>query len=152
MDVEYAKPFIKATRDVLSATAQLNVVAGSPYVKNSGTARGSVSALIGMTGDKNGTFSISFESSTAVHIVRKMLGDEIGNIFEDIQDAMGEITNMISGHARVGLVGKGLKLQGSTPSVIMGKDHSIMHKSSTRPIAIPFSCEAGNFTLEFCFD
>jgi chemotaxis protein CheX len=59
---------------------------------------------------------------------------------------------MISGHARVGLVDKGLKLQGSTPSVIMGKDHSIMHKSATRPIAIPFSCEAGNFTLEFCFD
>ena len=152
MEFEYAKSFIKATSEVLSATAELNVVAGSPYVKNSGTANGSVSALIGMSGDRNGTFSISFESSTAVHIVRKMLGDQIENIFEDIQDAMGEITNMISGHARVGLVDKGLKLQGSTPSVIMGKDHSITYKSAGRPIAIPFSCEAGKFTLEFCFD
>jgi chemotaxis protein CheX len=152
MDVEYAKSFINATREVLSATAELNVVAGPPYVKNTVTASGSVSALIGMTGDRSGTFSISFESSTAVHIVRKMLGDQVENILEDIQDAMGEITNMISGHARVGLVGKGLKLQGSTPSVIMGKDHSIMHKSAAKPIAIPFSCEAGRFTLEFCFD
>lgn len=115
-------------------------------------ARGDVSAVIGITGDKQGTFSISFDRKTAVHIVKQMLGDAIEDILQDVQDAMGEITNMISGQARVGLADMGLKLQGSTPSVIMGDNHTIAHMSSAVAIAIPFSCEAGTFTLEFCFE
>lgn len=152
MSPELAKPFINATRHVLSSTAALDVMAGTPYVKEGGKASGSVSALIGITGDKCGTFAISFERNTAVYIVRQMLGDAIEDIVRDVQDAMGEITNMISGHARLGLVDMGLKLQGSTPSVIMGDNHTISFGRSSRAIAIPFSCQAGCFTLEFSFD
>jgi chemotaxis protein CheX len=152
MDPSLAKPFIKATKDVLAAMAALEVSAGTPYIKKDRMARGDVSAVIGITGDKQGTFSISFDRKTAVHIVKQMLGDAIEDILQDVQDAMGEITNMISGQARVGLVDMGLKLQGSTPSVIMGDGHTIAHMTSAVAIAIPFSCEAGTFTLEFCFD
>ena len=152
MSPELAMPFIHATKHVLSSTAALEVTAGAPYVKADRTACGCVSALIGITGDCRGTFAISFERSTAVHIVRQMLGDSIEDIVQDVQDAMGEITNMISGHARLGLVDMGLKLQGSTPSVVMGDNHTISYRASSRAIAIPFSCQAGTFTLEFCFD
>ena len=152
MDPSLAKPFIKATKDVLAAMAALEVSAGTPYIKKDRMARGDVSAVIGITGDKQGTFSISFDRKTAVHIVKQMLGDAIEDILQDVQDAMGEITNMISGQARVGLVEMGLKLQGSTPSVIMGDNHTIAHMTSAMAIAIPFTCEAGTFTLEFCFD
>ena len=151
MDPALAKPFIKATKDVLSAMAALEVVAGTPYIKKDKMARGDVSAVIGITGDKQGTFSISFDRKTAIHIVKQMLGDAIEDIMQDVQDAMGEITNMISGQARVGLVAMGLKLQGSTPSVIMGENLSISHGTSSRAMVIPFSCEAGAFTLEFSF-
>ncbi len=152
MSPELATPFINATKHVLSATAALDVVAGPPYVKKDKIACGCVSALIGITGDKKGTFCISFDKNTAVYIVKHMLGDAIEDVVQDVQDAMGEITNMISGHARVGMVGLGLKLQGSTPSVIMGDNHSISYRASAQAIAIPFSCQAGKFTLEFCFD
>ncbi len=152
MSPELARPFINATKHVLSAAADLEVVAGPPYVKKDKIACGCVSALIGITGDKKGTFCISFDKNTAVYIVKHMLGDSIEDVVQDVQDAMGEITNMISGHARVGLGGMGLKLQGSTPSVIMGDNHSITYRTSAQAIAIPFSCQAGKFTLEFCFD
>jgi chemotaxis protein CheX len=152
MGPELAKPFINATRHVLSATADLEVVAGPPYVKKDKVACGCVSALIGITGDKKGTFCISFDRSTAVFIVKRMLGDDIEDVVQDVQDAMGEITNMISGHARVGLGDMGLRLQGSTPSVIMGENHSISYRAQALASAIPFSCQAGKFTLEFCFD
>jgi chemotaxis protein CheX len=151
MDPELARPFITATRDVLSAMADLEVVAGTPYVKKNNMTCGLVSAMIGITGDRQGAFCISFERNTAVHIVTQMLGEAIEDLMLDVQDAMGEITNMISGHARVGLVDMGLKLQGSTPSVIMGENLSISHGTSSRAMVIPFSCEAGAFTLEFSF-
>lgn len=152
MDPSLAKPFIKATKDVLAAMTALEVVAGTPYIKKDRTARGDVSAVIGITGEKHGTFSISFDRKTAVHIVKQMLGDAVEDIIQDVQDAVGEITNMISGQARVGLADMGIKLQGSTPSVIMGDNHTIAHMTSALAVAIPFSCEAGTFTLEFCFD
>ncbi|GAB1410160.1 chemotaxis protein CheX [Desulfovibrionales bacterium] len=152
MDPALAKPFIKATKDVLAAMAALDIVPGAPYVKKDNVAQGDVSAVIGMTGDKNGTFSISFDRKTAIHVVKQMLGDAVEDIMRDVQDAVGEISNMISGQARVGLAEMGVKLQGSTPSVIMGDNHTIAHMTSSLAMAIPFSCEAGTFTLEFCFD
>lgn len=152
MDPALAKPFVKATKDVLTAMASLEVSAGTPFVKKDNIAHGDVSAVIGITGEKNGTFSISFDRKTAVFLVKQMLGDEVEDIVRDVQDAVGEITNMISGQARAGLADMGLKLQGSTPSVIMGDNHSIAHMTSSLAVAIPFSCEAGTFTLEFCFD
>ncbi|NLY40211.1 MAG: chemotaxis protein CheX [Desulfovibrionales bacterium] len=152
MDPALAKPFIKATKDVLSAMAALDIVPGAPYVKKDNIAQGDVSAVIGITGDKSGTFSISFDRKTAIHVVKQMLGDAVEDIMRDVQDAVGEISNMISGQARAGLSEMGMKLQGSTPSVIMGDNHTIAHMTSTLAMAIPFTCEAGTFTLEFCFD
>jgi len=152
MEPMHAKPFIKATREVLMAMANFDVTAGTPYIKKDRLARGDVSAVIGITGEKNGTFSISFDRQTAIHLVRQILGDAIEDILYDVQDAVGEIANMISGQARVGLAEMGIKLQGSTPSVVMGDNHTIVHMTSSLAIAIPFTSDAGQFTLEFCFE
>ena len=151
-DAEVAKPFVDATKHVLTMMAQLDPKPGKPYVKKVSAAAGDVSAVVGLTGDRNGSISISFSKKCAVAVVKNMLGDDISDIIQDAKDAVGEITNMISGQARVGLVDMGLTLQGSTPAVIMGDNHTIAHMTSALAIAIPFSCEAGTFTLEFCFD
>ena len=94
MDPALAKPFIKATQDVLSAMAALNITADTPYLKKDRKGTGDVSAVIGITGDKSGSFSISFDRKTAIHLTRQMLGDAIEDIVQDVQDAVGEITNI----------------------------------------------------------
>ncbi|WP_027723317.1 chemotaxis protein CheX [Maridesulfovibrio zosterae] len=152
MKAELAKPFIKAAVDVLSMMAMVTPIPGKPYVKKGKTAVGDVTGLVGITGDMNGTISISFTKSCAVTIVKNMLGDDIQDIIQDVQDAVGEITNMVSGQARAGLAEHGLTFSGSTPSVIMGDNHTIAHISSTPIMAIPFNSDAGEFTIEFCFE
>jgi len=152
MKVEFAKPFIKAAVDVLSMMAMVTPVAGKPYVKKGKTAVGDVTGLVGITGDMNGTISISFSKACAVTIVKNMLGDDIQDVVQDVQDAVGEITNMVSGQARAGLAELGMTFSGSTPSVIMGDNHTIAHISSTPIMAIPFTSDAGEFTIEFCFE
>ncbi len=151
-DVEIAKPFINATQNILSTMAMLESKPGTPYVKKEKAAKGDVSSIIGITGDKNGTFAISFSKSCAIQLVKRMLGDDVEDILNDVQDAVGEISNMISGHARLGLSDMGLKLQGSTPSVIMGDNHMISHMTRAAVVAIPFETEFGNFVVEFCFE
>lgn len=151
-DAELAKPFIKATKNILFTMAMLDTQPGVPYVKKDTVAVGDVSAVIGITGDRNGTFAISFSKTCAIRAVKNILGDDIEDLLGDVQDAVGEISNMISGHARLGLVDLGLHLQGSTPSVIMGDHHVITHMTRSPVVAIPFTTEFGDFAIEFCFE
>ncbi|WP_243358156.1 chemotaxis protein CheX [Fundidesulfovibrio terrae] len=150
-DAEIAKPFVQATKHVLSTMAMIDPTPGKPYVKKNDAAAGDVSAVVGLTGDKRGSISLSFSKKCAVAIVKNMLGDDIQDIVQDAKDAVGEITNMISGQARAGLAQMGLTMQASTPTVIFGDNHTISHVSSGPVVAIPFTSEHGDFTVEFCF-
>ncbi|MDL2271995.1 chemotaxis protein CheX [Desulfovibrio sp. OttesenSCG-928-I05] len=151
-DIEIAKAFITATTNILSTMAGIEAKHGVPYVKKGNVAAGDVSAIVGVTGPKRGTIAVSFSQACAVAMVRGMLGDDIEDIIQDTQDAVGEITNMVSGQARASLAEKGLVLQGATPSVIMGKNHVISHMTSSPVMAIPFGTESGAFTVEFCLE
>ena len=150
--IEIAKPFITAVTTVLSTMAGVTPTAGKPYVKRNLKACGDISAIVGITGAHRGTISLTFSRSCAVHLVKAMLGDDISDIVQDTSDAVGEITNMVSGQARAGLAEMGIVLQGSTPSIILGDSHTLSHVSSSPIIAVPFSTDAGNFTLEFCLE
>lgn len=150
--VEIAKPFIKATINVLSTMAMITPVPGKPYVKKDNTASGDVSAVIGFTGIKNGSISVSFTKKCAIAVVKGMLGADIQDIIQDTKDAVGEVTNMISGQARAGLAEMGLNFAGSTPSVIMGDSHTITHVTKSPVMAIPFTTDHGEFFVEFVFE
>jgi chemotaxis protein CheX len=150
-DADLAKPFVQATKHVLSTMAMLDPTPGKPFVKKTTLASGDVSAIVGLTGDKTGSISISFSKKCAVAIVKNMLGDDIQDIMQDAKDAVGEITNMISGQARAGLAQMGLAMQASTPTIIFGDNHTVSHITSGPVIAIPFTTPNGDFTVEFCF-
>jgi chemotaxis protein CheX len=150
--VEIAKPFIQATIQVLSTMASITPMAGAPYVKKNDVACGDVSAIVGITGDKAGSISVTFTKACAIGLVKGMLGDDIKDIVQDTKDAVGEVTNMISGQARSGLSEMGMNFHGSTPTVIMGDNHTISHVTKGPIMAIPFTTNVGEFTVEFCFD
>lgn len=150
--ITLAKPFVTATVDVLSTMAMVTPKAGKPYVKKDMVAKGDISGIIGLTGDSRGTVSVSFGKDCAVAIVKNMLGGDIQDILADVQDAVGEITNMVSGQARRILSEGGVVLQSGTPSVIMGQSHTISHVSQGPIMAIPFETEFGQFTIEVSLD
>ena len=150
-DVALAKPFVQATINVLSSMTGLSPVPGKPYVKKTDKAQGDVSAIVGITGCKSGAVALSFSQSCAIALVKGMLGDAIEDIIADTRDAVGEITNMISGQARATLSEMSLPLQGSTPSIVFGANHSLSFPGQVTTVAIPFETDYGAFTLEFCF-
>ena len=127
-DVALAKPFVQATINVLSSMTGLSPVPGKPYVKKTDKAQGDVSAIVGITGCKSGAVALSFSQSCAIALVKGMLGDAIEDIIADTRDAVGEITNMISGQARATLSEMGLPLQGSTPSIVFGANRPGHHR------------------------
>lgn len=150
--IEIAKPFVTATSNVLSTMAGITPTPGQPYVKKNNVAKGDVSAVVGITGHKNGSISVTFTKQCAIAVVKAMLGDDVQDIIQDTKDAVGEVTNMISGQARAALAEMGMVFQGATPSVIMGDGHTISHVTKSPIIAIPFQTTHGEFTVEFCLE
>ncbi len=152
MDVALVNPFIDATTNVLETMASTKPQAAKPYLKKDQMARGDVSAVIGLTGEVSGTISVSFTEKCILAIVSNMLGEQMKELNSEIQDAVGEISNMISGQARQNLEKMGRSLKAAIPTVITGKDHSITHMSQYAVIAVPFSTDNGGFTIEVCFE
>ena len=148
---EYSMPFISATITIMSTMAGLSVDVDDPYLKQDPRACGMISAIIAISGDRYGSLAVTFTRECAQALIVGMLGDDLTDFKQDAQDAVGEISNMISGQARAGLVKMGLTLQGSTPTVIMGENHTIRHGSTAPVVAIPFSTVAGELTVEYCF-
>ena len=152
MDVQYINPFLNATVKVLETMAFLKVRPGKPYVKKNSSAAGDVSGIIGITGDVEGSFSISFSKECIKKVVSNMLGEEVEDIDDEVKDAVGELTNIISGDARRELSEKGLSLNGSLPTVVAGPSHEIKHVGKGPTIALPFETDAGPVTVEVCFN
>jgi chemotaxis protein CheX len=79
-----------------------------------------------------------------------MLGEDIKSMNGDIKDAVGEITNMISGVARKNLEAEGFYIQAAIPTVVAGKDHSITHVMGGPSLIIPFDIDEGVFAVDIC--
>ncbi len=92
---------VDAVLNVLKTMAQTDAQAGAPTVKADKTSKGDVTGLIGMAGEKaKGSIAVSFSSSCILKVVSNMLMEEFAEINDEVTDAVGEITNMVSGGAR----------------------------------------------------
>ena len=152
MDVALINPFINATIKVLATMAQAEAEAGKPYLKKDNIAKGDVSGLIGITGETNGTIAVTFDSGSILQIVSSMFGEDITEVNSEVADAVGELTNMISGQARRKLEEEGKLFEAAIPSVVTGANHEITHITEGPIVAIPFHTEGGSFTIEICLE
>jgi chemotaxis protein CheX len=150
--VEIAKCFIAAVNNILSTMANINPKVGKPFVKQDNNAPGDYSAIIGVTGEHQGSISVTFTRAGAISVVQAMLGDSIEDIEQDVIDTVGEIANMVSGQARAAIAEKGVLLQGSTPTLVTGEKHKIIHMAKSPVMCIPFTIPEGAFTVEFCLE
>lgn len=150
MDAAIINPFINATINVLDTMAFIKARPEKPYLKKDDTARGDVTGVIGLTGMSHGTISVTFEEECILKIVSNMFGEPIESLDSEVADAVGELTNMISGQARMELERNGKIFEAAIPSVITGKGHKIIHITEGPKIAIPFLTDGGTFTIEVC--
>ena len=152
MDVKLINPFLSATLNVLETMAFVKAEAGKPYLKKDNIAEGDVSGVVGLTGEANGTVSVTFDEACILNIVSSMFGEEMKELNREISDAVGELTNMISGQARQQIEKIGKILHGAIPTVITGKNHKLISMTKGPKIVIPFKTDAGSFTVEVCLE
>jgi chemotaxis protein CheX len=150
MDVKFINAFIEGTVSVMKTMAFVEPKVGAAYLKKDFVAHGDISGIIGMTGAVRGSLALSFTEPCILKIVSNMLGEEITQMNGDIKDAVGEITNMVSGVTRKNLEAAGLIVSAAIPTVVSGKNHSILHVLGGPSIIIPFTIDAGSFVVDVC--
>ncbi len=150
MDVRFINPFLDGTAEVLTKMARLKPVAGKPFAKTNDSAYGDVSGIIGMTGDAIGSLALTFSEDCIIGIVSNMLGESYTEISREVMDAVGELTNMISGASRKTMEKDNLKVFAAIPTVVFGKNHTIRHVVQGPSIVIPFKTECGDFVIDVC--
>ena len=81
-----------------------------------------------------------------------MLGEVLDDIDETVAEAVGEITNMITGGAKRIYSEQGLEFNLTRPSTVIGKDNPVKHTVEGTIILMPFDTCAGAFYVEVCFN
>ena len=150
MDKKFIDAFLAGTIDVIKTMAFTETKLGKPYMKNDNVAFGDVSGIIGLTGAVIGSLALSFSEACILGIVSNMLGEEMTTLNHDIEDAVGEITNMASGGGRKILAYSGLNIIAAIPTVVLGRNHSIQHVLGGPSVIIPCSTEDGPFVVDIC--
>lgn len=152
MDVRLINPFLEAAVNVIKTMARIEPRPKKPFLKNDFVASGDVSGVIGITGQIQGSMSISFTSPCIKAIVTNLFGAPVNEINDEVRDAVGELTNMICGDARRRLEADDVSLSAGTPTVISGDKHVITHINKGPCIALPFETPDGSFVIEVAFN
>jgi chemotaxis protein CheX len=155
VDVEFINPFIIATRTVLETQAQTPLSPGKAYLRKP-TERipMEIAGVLGLScAEFKGSISICFRAEVFLKIYENMVGEKHEQISSEIQDAAGELLNIIFGQAKTVLNDqKGYTLEKSLPTVLVGERLNLHHQSRNPAIVLPFESPAGAFHLEILVD
>jgi len=146
MDASYITAFITSVENVFTTMLQMQVSVEPPVLKDTSKPSHDVSAIIGLSGDVEGSVVLCFPTPTAEGCISLFIGEEVTSEHADFADAVGELCNMIAGGAKGQFQGK--KVSISVPSVVIGSGHSVHQKKDLPVIEIPCACDSGNFSVE----
>lgn len=157
MDVKYMNPFIIATQVVFKTMLGIEVKMGKPVLKQTRQTTGDVTGIMGLAGDQRGTLAISFKKEGAIYVYRALVGDGCDDINEEVVDAIGELTNIISGQARKEFEKNNINLKAAIPMVVVGKDVEMNFITTLPIISLPFYFPCGDgkeevMYLDFSFE
>ena len=149
MNIEYIDPFIIAAMNVIKTMAFCDPKVGKPLLKKNDVTWGVVTGIIGMAGNEvAGNMVLSFDQGSILKIVSNMLGESFSTLSNDVVDAVGELTNMITGGAKAKFSEKGLKFDMAIPLMVVGKDIQLKQLSKAPTVTIPFEIPEGRFVIE----
>jgi chemotaxis protein CheX len=147
MNVAYVNPFIESTLRSLDMMAGVKADKTGLALKEDLITTYDVSAIIGLTGETSGSIIISMPIKLACRIASNMLMEEITVLDKSVEDAIGEIGNIVVGDARRALIQEGHSLYISIPTVVIGSGHKISRSGDITCIAIPFTTDYGDFEV-----
>jgi chemotaxis protein CheX len=111
-----------------------------------------VVGIVGFLGEVNGLIYLYFENSFAVECTSILLGitafEATAAGDETVNDAIGEISNMIVGSFKSGLYDTGLSCRLTVPSILRASDFRIEATRSAKRLIYLFNCSGRRVVAE----
>jgi chemotaxis protein CheX len=122
----------------------------TPNTINFASGEGHVASAVGFIGKTTGVIYLYASDTFARQMTCRLLGLEDSDIDGDemVNDAMGELANMVVGHIKSRLVDRGLACVLTIPSIIRGSSFSIEPVSSAERRVYFFDCDQSRLGVE----
>lgn len=144
---EIAGYIIAATKEVFSTMVMMELEGSYPLREPVTRFHCSITGMVGLAGIYTGILSIHCPQPLALRITSNMLGMEVEEIGEDVDDALGEIANMLGGHVKQVLSPGGRDLNLSIPTVIAGEDYTVKCMADKDCVIIAFNWDGERFLV-----
>ncbi|MBV5338264.1 MAG: chemotaxis protein CheX [Deltaproteobacteria bacterium] len=132
---------IDATKEVFSTMVMMEINDEFPLKEPVSRFKCSITGMVGFAGTYSGVISIHCPVALALKITSNMLGLDCDEVNEDLNDAIGEIANMLGGSVKQVLSKGGLDVKLSIPTVISGEDYTVNSLSDNDCVVVPFTVE-----------
>ncbi len=135
-----------ATMLNLEVTAQDNVEdSAHPPMELNG-----VSGGVSFTGKMTGILYLNLSDNLAKVAANRILGDDPGRSSDEVNDVIGELTNMVTGNLKSKMADRGFNCTLSIPTVIRGLKISIDSLQPSVSLTNTFTVPEVNETLNIC--
>jgi len=141
MNVEYINPFIEASQSVWTMMTGNKPVLGKVYLKNVPYHSEDIAVIVGLTGKIRGQVVISMNANTALKVASSMMGGAmVAELDEMSKSAISELGNMIMGNTATILAGRGIGIEITPPSILIG-EKMVITPANMKTICVPLLLE-----------
>lgn len=145
---EISDKLIESTIEIFTGMVMMDIsVAGEP-MEQLGPLKQSITGMVGLAGTHKGLLAVHFPRQIALDVTSNFLGMDVVEINEDVQDAIGEIANMLGGNLKTILSDRGKDIQLSLPSTISGDEYNFSSQAEAEQIILPFQAPSGLFFVQ----
>lgn len=146
--MELSEKIIESAKEIFSTMVMMEIAVNGEPTTKSVALHESISGVIGLAGTHKGVLAIHIPNKVAMAITSAFLGMDVDGINEDVEDAVGELANMLGGNVKSILSENGRDINLSLPSTITGQDYDFQPTKEAERIIIPFRCDAGEFAID----
>lgn len=146
--MELNDKIIESAKEIFSSMIMMEIQVSDEASGEHQALQDSISGIIGLAGMRKGVLAIHLPKEVALAITGSFLGMEVTEIDADVEDAVGELANMLGGNVKTILSERGRDIELSMPSTISGRHYDFQSNKEAERISIPFFCDFGKFSVE----
>lgn len=152
-NVDFINPFLKGIQATFEVQCKTKVTLQRPFLKKEqmpGTAIASVLSLIST--NFRGSIVLCFSEAVFLKVYENMFDEKHDKILPEMEDAAGELLNIIYGTAKTDLNTKGYSFEKALPTVLVGEKMKVRQLGSSPAVVVPCETAFGLFYVEIEFD
>lgn len=145
---EIQEKLVESTNEIFSGMVMMEIAPLDSPPDRLGKLSNSITGMVGLAGIFKGVLAIHLPDAVAMAVTSNFLGMDVGEVNEDVHDAVGEIANMLGGNLKTILSSVGKDIQLSLPSTIAGEEYSYNSRDSGENLILAFQVPVGVFHVE----